>query len=69
MTPSTNQSGSTTEYRSDQHRLIDNNTNDMITKIRPMRIEMAQKWIKAASQMDRPELVDHFKAEIERLSQ
>lgn len=69
MTPSTNQhSTDTTDYRSDQHRFIQNNNTDMIKQIKPMRMETAQAWAKAASQLDKPELVEHFKAEIERLA-
>jgi len=66
--PSTNQhSEDTGDYKSDKHRLIQNNSDDMILKIKPQRMETAQQWAKAASELDRGQLVDHFIAEIKRL--
>lgn len=68
--PSTNQVGSDKgEYETHQERMLREKSLALIKCIKPQRMETAQAWATAASQVGaKQEVIDHFVGEIKRLS-
>lgn len=67
--PSENQIGSDTdEYPSPQHRMVDKMDARALCQIRPMREEIARRWLGAANQLEADKKVkEHFAEQIRRL--
>lgn len=67
--PSEHQHGSDNGgYESDKHRLVAEKNADLLKSIKPERMETAQAWATASSEIGaKQEVIDHFVSEIKRL--